>query len=382
MARPSDSIGVRWGKSWLIWNVRDRPSRTRSFAEKAVTSRPSQKNPALGRLDHAGQEIDQRRLAGAVGADQRLPGAGRERERDVVGREQGAELPDEPARFQSRTGHAAAPRAAVSRGPRSERARTRSCSRSRPTRTRIDQQQADPELPVFGRRGGDDVAQDDEHRRADDPAVEIAGAADDQHQHHVGGAVEVEQVERHDLRRLGEQRARRAGVGRRDRIDGDDAPAGGDAERAGPQAVFADRRERQAERRLAQPARDGEQHEQDDEAVERRVALAGEIDREQPQNLADREVEAVRAAGQPAVAVGEFAEQQRHAERHHEPRQVGAAQEKRRGGEADEPPRPARPRRARASGRRSPRWRGWPPHRRRGRGTPPGRATRCRRGRG
>ena len=43
------SAGVRSGNSWLIWNVRDRPIRTRALDESAVTSRPSSStSPSVG----------------------------------------------------------------------------------------------------------------------------------------------------------------------------------------------------------------------------------------------------------------------------------------------------------------------------------------------
>ena len=99
-----------------------------------------------------------------------------------------------------------------------------------------------------------------------------------------------------------------------------------------------------------EPAREREQHEQHGEAVERGVALAGEADREEAEHRPDREVEPVGAAGQPAVAVGEFAEHQRHAHRHHQPREIGAAQQQRRGRRGRARRRRPRRRRGRASG--------------------------------
>ncbi len=319
----------------MIWKVRDRPRRTRSLDEKRGDVAPFEEDRALGRLDHAGQQIDQRRLAGAVGADQRLARAGLRAQNDTLS--VASRAPNclmQAARLESRAAHAASPRSGLGTNG-GGRATDEILQPVAADHHQDHEQQPDPELPVFRRRRRDDVAQHDEDRRADDAAVEIAGAADDQHQHHVGRAMEVEEVERDDLRRLGEQRAGGAGVGRRHCIDRDDAPVRGDAERAGAQPVLADRRQRQPERRLAQPARQREQDEQDDEAVERGVALAGEADREQAEHRAHREVEPVRAAGQPAVAVGEFAEQQRHAERHHQPGQIGAAQQQRRGDEAE-----------------------------------------------
>ena len=104
----------------------------------------------------------------------------------------------------------------------------------------------------------------------------------------------------------------------------------------GAQAVFADRGQRQPERRVRKPARDRKQNEEDGETVERRVALPGEADREQSEHGRHREVETVRAAGDPAVAVGQFSQHQRNAQRHHQSRQVGAAKQERRADETDE----------------------------------------------
>ena len=59
-----------------------------------------------------------------------------------------------------------------------------------------DQHQADPELPVLRRQGRQDILQRLVDDGAGDAAIEIAGAADDQHQQHVGRAMEVEHVER------------------------------------------------------------------------------------------------------------------------------------------------------------------------------------------
>src|SRR5436309_13842945 len=46
-----------------------------------------------------------------------------------------------------------------------------------------DQNEPDPEHPVLRRNGLKQLLQHLEHDRADQPAIEIAGAADDEHQH-------------------------------------------------------------------------------------------------------------------------------------------------------------------------------------------------------
>ena len=61
------------------------PRRTRWCEGSLVMSSPSRIDAARGRLEHAGQQVDQRRLAGAVRADQRLARALLDLQRDVVG---------------------------------------------------------------------------------------------------------------------------------------------------------------------------------------------------------------------------------------------------------------------------------------------------------
>ena len=148
--------------------------------------------------------------------------------------------------------------------------------------------------------------------------------------------MKVEHVERDDLRRLRDQRAGGAGESRGDRIDGDEAARRRNAERAGAQPVFAQSPQRKAERRLHDPPRQRERREQHRQTVERGVALAGEADRKQMEYRREFEVQSVGAAGRPGIAIGEFAEHQADAERHHQARQIGAAQHERRGREAEE----------------------------------------------
>ena len=93
-----------------------------------------QEDRACARLDDPREQIDQRRLAGAVGTDQRLARAGLNRERDVVRCDQAAKSAHEAARLQRGSAHAASSHAA-GRFSRSSSHRTRSPKRSRPTRT-------------------------------------------------------------------------------------------------------------------------------------------------------------------------------------------------------------------------------------------------------
>ena len=82
-----------------------------------------------------------------------------------------------------------------------------------------DQEEADPELPVHGIDAGQVVLRDHEDRRADEAAVQAAGAAQHQHDHQLGRARKAERVDADELRRLREQRAGDAGDRRRDRED-------------------------------------------------------------------------------------------------------------------------------------------------------------------
>src|SRR4029450_4440395 len=68
-----------------------------------------QQNNAGRRRDDAGYQIHKRRLAGAVGADQRVPRAGLEPEIDVTRGGQRAEVPAQRARLEEWCGHDVAP---------------------------------------------------------------------------------------------------------------------------------------------------------------------------------------------------------------------------------------------------------------------------------
>ena len=84
------------------------------------------------------------------------------------------------------------------------------------------------------------------------------------------------------------------------------------------------------------PPRDQEHHEQHDQAVDE-AGLAEHVEAEEPEHwLHDDALQAVEATGDVGEAVGKFAEQQRDAEGHHQPREVRAAHDQERGDEADE----------------------------------------------
>ena len=81
--------------SWLIWKVRTMPRRTRWCGARLRDVLAFERDAAGGGLQHAGQQVDQRGLAGAVGADQRVARAARDVQADVVGGGDAAEALDQ-----------------------------------------------------------------------------------------------------------------------------------------------------------------------------------------------------------------------------------------------------------------------------------------------
>ena len=198
-----------------------------------------------------------------------------------------------------------------------------------------DEHKPDPELPILRRQRRDPILQELVDHRADQAAIEIAGAADDQHEKEIGGAIQREHVERAERGGLGEQRAGDAGKTRRDRIDRDQTPFHRNADRRRAQRIAFDRAQRQAERRIDDAAHDDEADEQHDQAIDVAV-VAVEIETEQAEDRRHGDaLQPVGAASEIGVAVGDFVEHQRDAERDHEARQVGAAQHQKARDEAE-----------------------------------------------
>src|SRR5262249_10442768 len=67
---------------------------------------PTEQDAAAVRLEHAGHQVDQRRLAGAVRPNQRIALAGRKIERDVLGDDERAEALVQATRGERRGAHA------------------------------------------------------------------------------------------------------------------------------------------------------------------------------------------------------------------------------------------------------------------------------------
>ena len=175
------------------------------------------------RRQHAGQEVDEGGLAGAVRPDQGVPRARLEPERDVVGRGEAAEALVQADRLERR-GHVRSP-ASAARAPALRPAASARVGaaqalaplrhRSRPTSTRTTRMRPIQNCQYCGVRPARMSCRTLKSDGADEAAVEVADAADHEHQQHVGGAVEGEHVEGDELRRLREQRAGDARIGGR-----------------------------------------------------------------------------------------------------------------------------------------------------------------------
>ena len=100
----------------VIWNERARPSLARSAVAQAGDVAPGEPDGAGVGRELAGQLPDQRRLAGAVRADQRMGLAGADAQRDVVGRDQRAERLVEAFDLQQGFTHDPAPSLASAEG--------------------------------------------------------------------------------------------------------------------------------------------------------------------------------------------------------------------------------------------------------------------------
>ena len=165
----------------------------------------------------------ERRLAGAVRPDQRVARALLDLQRNVVRRDDAAEILAEADRLEREVAIGLSAPAVRSRRAKSAPMRSpalaerRAAARSSRHALAADQHdhdehQAEPELPVLRRELASQSCISLNSDRADETAVQIAGAADDQHQQQVGRAVEREHVERREGRGLRQQRAGDAGI--------------------------------------------------------------------------------------------------------------------------------------------------------------------------
>ncbi len=93
----------------LIWNVRTSPRLTALLRPERGDVVVAEEDLAAVGPQHAGHQVDQRGLAGAVRPDQRIALAVRQIDLDVVGDHERAEALVEPARRERRSAHVAAP---------------------------------------------------------------------------------------------------------------------------------------------------------------------------------------------------------------------------------------------------------------------------------
>ena len=102
------------GNTDVIWYERPMPSSARRYTGSCVMSRPSKRMLPASGTSSPDELVDQRRLAGAVGADHRVHFARLDGEVDAVGRGEAAEALDETRRPRAAScaAHGALPRAA------------------------------------------------------------------------------------------------------------------------------------------------------------------------------------------------------------------------------------------------------------------------------
>ena len=105
------SSAVKSGSSEVIWNERASPSRAAPIGRQPGDVPAGEMNGAGIRLQLPGQLADQRGLAGAVGADDGVQFARRDVERQIVGRDDAAEPPDQVFDAEQGLSHGAASRA-------------------------------------------------------------------------------------------------------------------------------------------------------------------------------------------------------------------------------------------------------------------------------
>ena len=121
----------------------------------------------------------------------------------------------------------------------------------------------------------------------------------------------------------------------RDRIDRDQPAVDRNADRGRSQGIALDRAQRQAEGRINDAARHEKANKQHDQAIDV-AGVAEHVELEQAEDRRDGDaLQAVGAAGQIGIAVGDLAQHERNAERDHEPGQVRAAQNQKAGDEAE-----------------------------------------------
>ena len=159
---------VSSGKISVIWKVRAIPMATRSVTAILVTGGAVEHDLAGGGREEAGDHVEERRLAGAVGADDGAKFPRRHLHRHVADGDQAAELLRDVANIQH--DHFAVPSLQHAKDAAGEKQNDQ------------DENQADERHPVDG-HGGDVVLQHDEQRGADQRAPEGAHATHDRHDH-------------------------------------------------------------------------------------------------------------------------------------------------------------------------------------------------------
>ena len=157
----------------LIWNVRTSPRLTRSCGSRRGDVVVAEEDLAAVGPQHAGHQVDQRGLAGAVRADQRVALAARQIDLDVA-----CATTSEPKLLSSPRVESAGALTCGSTA-RGDQARQPAEDAVRQEDHDGDQQRTDPEVPVLRIDAGELVARHHVDDGADDAAIEPPGAAQD-----------------------------------------------------------------------------------------------------------------------------------------------------------------------------------------------------------
>ncbi len=268
-ARRMFSPTLSAGNRLVIWNERPMPARAISSGVWPAIGWPSSDTDALVRRIHAGQQIERRGLAGAVGADQRMQRAVGNGDVDPLHRLDAAKALDDvaggqhrsldvgfrPQEFRQRQQFDAARR---HRGvlddllaERRDQPLADADQARRRKHDEADEHQAEPEQPVLG-VDAQEFAEQDEEQRAERRAQKAAHAADHDHRQQFAGKCDRDRIGRGHAVLVEQQDAGKPGDPGRQHEGGELVAVGRIAEEARALLVLADRHQHAADGRIVE----------------------------------------------------------------------------------------------------------------------------------
>ena len=267
---------------------------------------------ARARPDRAGDDVEQRRLARAVGADDGAHLAFLDAHGDLVERDQGAIPSRHAVKLEQR--HVRAPTHAAA--THVQPSRRQSPDPLRGEQDEGDEDQAEVERPCLGPRA-ELVLHQHEERRTQDRADQRARAADDHHDQHLSRQQPEQQLGVGEARERCVERASEAAQRVGDGHHGDLVETGVVAERDRLGLVLANAAQHRAERRAHQGEAEEEGADQAGEHEIVEAGLAGERGEAQGACRARNPRQAIRSAGHRGPLEGDGIEQLGEGERQH-----------------------------------------------------------------